>query len=381
MSQFKRTWAQINLSAISYNLKNIKKILAPKTGIMAVVKADAYGHGALACAKELIKNGIDFFAVACLEEALELRRGGIKNRIIILGYTPGAYFDTLLEYDITQTVFDLDLAIELDKKARILGKKAKIHIKLNTGMNRLGLSCSPEEKEKTIKDIISVCRLENIEAEGIFTHFAAADDPQDDFTLSQFNTFMDFIKTLENEDITFKYRHCANSAAALYHPEMQLDMVRLGIILYGLSPNMDRKSPVDLKPVMELKTLVAQIREIKKGQTVSYNMTYTAKKDIKIAILPVGYADGYSRALSGKANVSINGQTAPQIGKICMDYIMVDISDLKNAPVPGDEVTLFGNAQISADDLAKALDTINYEITCNISKRVSKIIITANTLL
>lgn len=370
MNHTRRTWATVDLSAARDNIKKIRNIVGSDCAIMSVVKADGYGHGAVEISKAIDEN-TDFFAVSNIDEAIQIRNGGINKPILILGYTPPRSMDLIAEHDVTQTVFSYEYGKMLAEAAESLNKKIKVHIKIDTGMNRLGFSVQNEEEKKaSIVKIKELSKERLLEFEGIFTHFAVADEPEDPFTKTQFGRFTDCVDTLEKDGIKFRYRHAANSAATLNFPEMKLDMVRPGLILYGITTN--RPDTVGLKPVMELKTTVSFVHEFKKGDSVSYGRTYVAEKDMKIATLPIGYADGLFRALSKNLKVLINGKEAPIIGRICMDQCMVDVTglDVKTE----DEVTVFG-AEKSVYELSDAIDTIPYEIICDIGKRVPRVYI------
>ncbi len=336
----------------------------------SVVKADAYGHGAVEISRT-IEDFTDHFAVSNIDEAVQLRESGIRKPILILGYTPPSSMSLLAEYGVTQTVFSYDYGKILSAAARASGKDIKVHIKIDTGMNRLGFSAQNEEDlSLSISQIRELHKEKGLDFEGIFTHFAVADETEKPFTRIQFDRFMKCVSGLESENIVFRYRHAANSAAIINYPEMKLNMVRPGLILYGITTN--RPDTLGLKPVMELKTTVSFVHSLKKGDSVSYGQTYVAEKDMKIATLPIGYADGLFRALSRNLKVIINGREAPVIGRICMDQCMADVTGLDVRTE--DEVTVFGNGK-SVYDLSDAIDTIPYEIICDIGKRVPRIYI------
>ena len=370
-----RTWADISLPALRNNLDIIRSRLSPKTRLMAVVKADAYGHGALPCAREFARGGADFFGVSCIDEAVELRRGGITQPILTFGYTAPEDMAKLCEYTITQTVFSLDYAAAVSEAARRADKDIKIHIKVNTGMNRLGFDYNHIYKNSSsIEQIIRSCKLPRLIPEGIFTHFAESDNPRSAFTKQQFDLFTDAVQKLSDHGLSFEIKHACNSGAFINFPEMHLDMVRCGIILYGLTP--DSKTPdIGIIPAMSLKTRVSQIRNITSNQTVSYGRAYRSFKNTKVATLPIGYADGFSRQFSNNAEVMINKHRAPIIGRICMDQCMADITGIPANE--GDEVTIFGTKKdgITADELATLMESINYEVVCLIGKRVPRVYI------
>jgi len=372
-----RTWAEINLDSIKSNILNVKSCLSENTKIMAVVKADGYGHGCLETINTLIENGVDYLAVACLDEAILIRKHGIKIPILILGFSDEERFEEIIDNNITQTVYSLESAKKLSDVASEKGTKAKIHIKIDTGMSRIGYHYGfNEETDAQIeKDIVKIVNLNGIDTEGIFTHFSVADDPGDDFTQLQFSRFTKLLSNLEKKEISFKYRHCCNSAATIMFPEMHLDMVRLGIILYGYSPSESVKCSFELKPAMQVKTRIININKISKGTSVSYGKKYVADKDMLIATIPIGYADGFSRVLSNKAKVIVNGKIVPVLGRICMDQCMIDVTSVNNICV-GDEVTVFGRqgeSFIPVESVAELSDTINYEILCRVGKRISRI--------
>lgn len=368
-----RVCAYINKDAIRHNFREIKKSLPEDVKVMPVIKADGYGHGALDMASEL-QNEADYFAVAIIEEALQLRSNGIKTPIMLLGYTWPQYFETAIDNDVTLTVLCLEDAETISEIARKLGKTAKIHVAVDTGMSRIGFQPT-EESADVLKKI---AELDSVVLEGVFTHFATSDEADTQFTKLQSQRFADFQTMLQKRSVDVKIYHSSNSAAILQHADCRLDMVRPGIILYGLYPSDEvNRSVLDLKPVMELVSHVAFVKNISKGDSVSYGRTFIADRDMKIATVPVGYADGYPRLLSNKGRVIINGKYAPIVGRICMDQFMVDVSGIESVNV-GDKVTLMGEQgaiSIGADELAKLSMTINYEIVCGIGKRVPREVI------
>lgn len=373
MDFLKRTWAEIDLNALRHNFKIIKE-KADGSKIFAVVKADAYGHNADIIAPVLDKEGAEGFAVSNIEEAAQLRNLGIKKPVIILGYTPVDHTDMLSKLDISQCVYSYDYALALSKEAVKLNEKIKIQLKLDTGMSRLGFDCR-DEKLSGLEDSFRSATLKNLECEGIFTHFAVSDrtpETEDGFTVSQYNRFKSAVDILKSKGITPKYCHCCNSAALILDCDKLLNACRPGIILYGLSPNPELKDIGDFIPVMTLKSTVSMVKEINPGDTVNYGRTFKADKKMRLATVCIGYADGYPRALSNKGNVLIHGKRAKIIGRICMDQMSVDISNIDDVKI-GDEVTLFGK-ELSVNEIADICDTINYEIICGISKRVTRII-------
>ncbi|MCG0276448.1 MAG: alanine racemase [Thermosediminibacteraceae bacterium] len=372
--RFRPTRAEINLDNLEHNLKEIRRITSSEAALCAVVKADAYGHGAKEVAMTALSNGAKYLAVALLEEAILLREAGIEAPILILGFTPEEQFDKILEYGITQTVYSVKSAEVLSREAQKQGKKAKVHIKLDTGMSRIGFQAEPS----CLPDIEKIFSLPGIEVEGIFTHFAKADERDKTFTQEQFKKFDMIVKALESRGFKIPVKHVSNSAAIIDLPEMHLDMVRPGIILYGIYPSDEvKKERILLKPVMSFKTRVSHVKNVPAGTPISYGGTFVTKRPSVIATLPVGYADGYSRLLSSKAEVVIRGRRAPLVGRVCMDQCMVDVTDVPGV-MPGDEVELFGTGEsggVTADEVAKIMGTIPYEVVCGISKRVPRVYI------
>ena len=366
-------WAQIDLDAAAHNMRQIRKHVGPDVKIAAVVKANAYGHGSVELAKTFAENGADCFAVSSLDEAVELRRyAHIDKEIFILGHTDARRTEELLTYDIEPAVFNLKNAEFFSQEAKRLGKTLRVHIAVDTGMSRVGFQVN----EFSVSEIKAIAALPNIEIRGMFTHFAVSDIKDKTFTREQYGHFRWMCKRMEEEGIHIALRHCCNSAAALELPEYYCDMVRPGIIMYGCepSPDVDIK-PYDLRPVMSLRCCIAHVKLIDAGATVSYGRHYTAPSRRKIATLPVGYADGYSRILSGKVDVLYHGHRVPQVGAICMDQCMIDVSGEANVHA-GDEVVLFGrqgDSFIPIEEIAAACGTINYEIMCDISRRVPRV--------
>ncbi|QEK11440.1 alanine racemase [Crassaminicella thermophila] len=372
-------WAEVNLDYLEHNLEEIKRLVRDKTMITGVIKANAYGHGAIEVADVLINNGIDRLAVATLSEALELRRVYEDIPILILGYTQEASAEEVIKNKITQTIFTLKQAKTFSEKAKELNKDVILHIKIDTGMSRIGF----RPDRNTVQIIKEIVNLPNVVVEGIFTHFAVADQRDKTFTFKQFERFKNLCYLLEKEDVKIPIKHVANSAAIMDLSEMHLDMVRAGIILYGLYPSDEvRKDFIKLKPLLSLKTKIDYIKEVDKGVGISYGLTYVTDKKSKIATIPIGYADGFTRMLSGKGEVLVNGKKAPVVGRICMDQCMIDVTDISDAKI-GDEVILIGadgENSISADDLAKKLNTINYEIVCMVGRRIPRVYIKNNKI-
>ncbi len=364
-------FAEINLDNFRYNFREVKRLAEGKKTI-GVIKADAYGHGAVELAAILAEENVDYFAVAVITEALELRKNGYKQPILILGYTPPYCAKEIVENDITQTVFNYELAEAISNEAVKLNKKAKIHIKLDTGMGRIGFL--PDDI--AVSEIKRISKLKNLYIEGIFTHFATADEEKKEFSLLQLEKYNRTIKNLSKEGIDFEIKHMANSAAIIDIPAAYFDAVRPGIMLYGYFPSDEVLiDKLTLKPVMELKANIVNIKEVSKGTPISYGRKFNTNRVSKIATLPFGYADGYTRLLYGKTFVILNGKTAPVVGRICMDQCMIDITECGDVKV-GDEVIVMGERNgisNNADDIAKRLGTISYEVLCMVSKRVPRI--------
>ncbi len=364
--QNKRVCALIHSDAIMHNFKEIEKQFPQSTAIMPVIKADAYGHGALTFAN-LLKDKADYFAVATVDEATNLRKNGITNPILVLGHTFTEEQEDAIKNDIILTVTSYEDAVSISTIAQSVKKEATVHIKVDTGMGRIGFK--PDGKSAAI--IKKIASLNNLTIDGVFTHFATADEADKSFTKVQKERFSDFIKELDG-----KYKcHCGNSAAIMQHKSASFDMMRPGIILYGLYPSDEvDKSVLDLKPVMELVSHVSFVKNIEKGDAVSYGRTFVADKEMRIATIPVGYADGYPRLLSNRGRVIINGKYASVVGRICMDQFMVDVTDIENVQV-GTKAILMGSEgdlSVTADEIASLVGTINYEVVCGISKRVPR---------
>lgn len=371
---FHRTWAEIDISALVHNFEIIKNH-SSGAKIMAVVKANAYGHSVGDIAPVLQQIGADCFAVSNIEEALQLRDIGITKPILILGYTPVISAKQLAENNITQCVYSGEYAAALSEQAVKDNVTITVHIKLDTGMSRLGFDCR-NSSLNGIADAISAAKLPNFKFQGIFTHFAVADRnerQEDGFTYEQYNRFTAAIERFKAAGLTPEICHCCNSAAFMLDSDKRLDLCRPGIILYGLTPSSDLVLKEDFIPVMTLKSVVSMVKEINAGDTVSYGRTFKAEKKMKIATVAAGYADGYPRSLSGKAYVLINGKKAGIVGRICMDQLAVDVSDIENVSL-GDEVILFGK-ELPVEELADICGTINYEIVCGISPRVPRVIV------
>ena len=367
----KRTWAEIDLDAIRHNYHAIRGVLPVGCRFLGVVKADAYGHGALRVSKLLQDEGADYLAVSCLDEALELRRGGITMPILILGHTPKEYTDLLIQNDLTQTATCLAKAVEYSEEAVRLGKTLKVHIKLDTGMSRLGYLCEGGLFEEGVQNIITSCGLPNLDFEGFYTHFAVSDEPDEEsraYTKEQFRLFTAVLDAVEaRAGIRFPIRHCANSGAVVSYPETMLDMVRPGLLLYGYGDG----GKLGLTPAMRLVTTVSTIKYHEAGTCVSYGRRFVTARRTRMGVLAAGYADGLPRLSSGKCSYRIEGRDAPQLGTICMDMCMVDLTDIPEAEV-GSEAEVFGpNNNIQA--ISDAAQTIPYELLCSVTKRVPRV--------
>ena len=366
-------WAEVNLDNLANNMKEIRRVSKSKD-IIAVVKADAYGHGAIDAAQVFLKNGATRLAVAVISEAAELRESGINCPIMILGFTSPYLIDDLLKYDIEQTVYSYEYACEISKAAVKQDKTAKIHIALDTGMGRIGFR--PEEK--SADEVYKISKLHNIVIEGLFSHFSSADEEDKSYTYMQIEKFNRFYNELLKRGIKINVRHIANSAAIIDMPEVHFDAVRPGIILYGYYPSKDvSRDIINLKPAMSLKANVVHVKKIPSGECIGYGRKFKTVRESTIATLPIGYADGYTRLLFNKAKVIINGKFAPVVGRICMDQCMVDVTEAGYVKT-GDEAILMGSdksLKFDADDMADLLGTISYEILCMIGKRVPRVYI------
>ncbi|MBR5520283.1 MAG: alanine racemase [Clostridia bacterium] len=379
-SYLKRTWAEINLDRLAHNFQRIRNGVPTGVKIMSVVKADAYGHGATVVAPELQRLGSDAFAVSNVEEAVVLRRSGIVRPILVLGWVPAAWADVLLREQVETAIFSLESAKALSAEAARLNGTVSVHIKVDTGMGRLGIRASDEASlNAAVDEILAIAALPNLRVVGLFTHFSTADEPENTLTAEQFAHFSEIRKRLNERGLTIETCHCANSAASALHPEYACDMVRAGVSLYGLSPDNCPQGELAAvckgEPVMTLKTTLVQRRHFSAGDTVSYGAK-VLENEADIAVIPVGYADGYPRLLSNCGSVGIGTSLAPIVGKVCMDMTMIDVSGLHAEE--GDEVLLFGKtatAWIPAESVAEAAGTIGYELVCCIGRRVARVYI------
>lgn len=377
MSDFlKRTWAEVDLDKIEENYRAIRAYVRPESKMMAIVKADGYGHGAPFVAKVFEEAGADWFGVSNIEEAEQIRLSGIQKPILILGFTPPEFAGILIEKRITQTLFSLDYARQLSAAALKAGGVVNVHYKLDTGMSRIGfLFHGEEDAALLLREACEASALPGLKTGGVFTHFAVSDEPGNPFTATQFARFKRAIALLEEKGLHFPLHHCCNSAGLLNYPEMQMDMVRPGIILYGLTPAVGMPVPIRLSPAMSLKTMLFQTKTLAPDTPVSYGMIYRTPSERRLGTIPIGYADGFVRSLSGRADVLIRGKRARVVGRVCMDQCMVDITDIPQAE-NGDEVTVIGSdgrETVSMEEIASYMGTINYETTCLIGKRVPRI--------
>ena len=370
------TWAEINLDNIEFNLNNIKKLLNEDTKVCTVLKANAYGHGSVEIAKFLENKKVDYFAVARLEEAIELRQNNIKIPILCLGFVPEESLEFAIENNITLTIYSLEMAEKLNAICERRKTKACIHIKIDTGMSRIGF----EVNEQSIEQIAKIYNLSNLYIEGIYTHFAKADEIDKEFTNEQVEKFKYIVEGIEEKGINIPIKHVSNSAAIMDIPNLNFNMVRCGIVLYGYYPSDEViKNRLNLKPAMTLKTRISHIKELEQNTGVSYGLTYRTSNKERIATIPIGYADGFTR-MQKNPKVSIKGEIFDIVGRICMDQCMVKIDKDIDIKI-GDEVIIFGDSSRSVDNIAKDLGTINYEIICMVSRRVDRVYKEGNVIL
>ncbi|HBF6357754.1 TPA: alanine racemase [Clostridioides difficile] len=369
------TWAEINLDNLRFNLNNIKNLLEEDIKICGVIKADAYGHGALEVAKLLEKEKVDYLAVARTAEGIELRQNGITLPILNLGYTPEEAFEDSIKNKITMTVYSLETAQKINEIAKSLGEKACVHVKIDSGMTRIGF----QPNEESVQEIIELNKLEYIDLEGMFTHFATADEVSKEYTYKQANNYKFMSDKLDEAGVKIAIKHVSNSAAIMDCPDLRLNMVRAGIILYGHYPSDDVfKDRLELRPAMKLKSKIGHIKQVEPGVGISYGLKYTTTGKETIATVPIGYADGFTR-IQKNPKVLIKGEVFDVVGRICMDQIMVRIDKDIDIKV-GDEVILFGEGEVTAERIAKDLGTINYEVLCMISRRVDRVYMENNEL-
>ncbi len=371
--------ADIDLDAITVNIQALKKVTAPGARFMAVVKANAYGHGAVEVAQRALESGAHCLGVARIQEAVALRESGIDSRILVLGYTPPELTRLALDNRLTLTVFDVDTARAISDSAVAAGKTVTTHIKTDTGMGRLGLRPAGEKGVAIDPDrvdaAIRIAQMPGLDLEGIFTHFASADSTDTTYTERQFNLFCDYVAELERVGIKFRLKHAANSAAIIAHPRTHLDMVRAGIALYGLNPSREvNLNPLATRPVMALKARLVHVKKVPRGFSVSYGMTHRTTAPTTIATVPIGYADGYSRLLSSRGTMLVRGQRAPVVGRVCMDLALLDVGHIEGVRT-GDEAVILGRQgaeTVPADEIADLVGTINYEIVSSITARVPR---------
>lgn len=371
MDKYYRVEADIDLSAIRKNIKTMKACIPAGKKLLAVIKANAYGHGAIEVANAL-DDLADYYGVACIEEGIELRNAGIRKPILILGVTDESLYKDLVIHDITQTIFTFDQAEKLSRAAGSLSKKAKLHIKLDTGMNRIGYKCTDE----SVADIIKIAKLPNIDMEGIYTHYFKADEADKTSAKKQLEEYTHMLDRLQEVGVTFKLRHISNSAGIMEMPNDKYDMVRSGISTYGLYPSEEmNKEACVLVPAMSFKSHITHIKTVRKGETVGYGGTYMLQEDKVVATVGVGYADGFPRALSNQGRVLVHGEYAPILGRVCMDQTMIDVTGILDVAV-GDTVVLVGKQgenSLSVEELSGMSASFNYEFVCGVNRRVPRI--------
>lgn len=371
----KRTWAEVDFDKLAHNYHALRGLAPAGTKYLGLVKADAYGHGAVPVAKKLEELGADYLGVACLDEAIEVREAGVKTPILILGCTSSIYAAELVKYNISQACYDLEYAKELSAGAQKAGGTITVHIQCDTGMTRLGFMCHEETMEKSASEIIEAVKLPGLKAEGIFTHFSDSDGSEE-YTMLQFGRFQDIIQRVRDLGYEFEIRHCANSAATLLYPATYLDMIRPGIVQFGHFPDAKMDHALcDLVPVLELKSRVATVRDVPANTPVSYGRTNTLTRPSRLAVIPVGYGDGFCRGFSNKLTVLINGKKLPIVGRICMDMCMVDVTDAPDVK-EGDVAILYGSDGTNDQPVeagAEIMNTISYELLCVLTKRIPRI--------
>lgn len=372
LDEHRMTGLEIDLDNLAHNIREVSNIVGEDTLITAVVKANAYGHGSLEVGKVFLENGANRLGVSTLSEAVELRKGNIDAPILILNHTPRERYGDIVYYDLITNVYNYEDTKALSKEAVNLGKKVKIHIKIDTGMGRIGFL--PDEE--SIEKIIEIGNLDNVEIEGIFSHFARADEEDKSYTREQYRRFSWVIDRLKEKGMEIPIKHISNSAGIIDTPEYNMDMVRAGIILYGYYPSNEvKKDRLKIKPAMTLKSYISNIKIVEKGTGIGYNQLFTTYRKSIIGTIPIGYADGYSRMLTGKGEVSIHGKRVPIIGRICMDQMMVDLTDVDDVKI-GDRVVLFGygdSSYPSVEEIAETLGTVSYEIICMMGRRLPRI--------
>jgi len=377
------TWAEISLGAYAHNIRELKRITRPPARLMAVVKANGYGHGAVEVAREALHNGAQYLGVARINEAIPLREAGLSAPILIFGYSPPDLAPMLIDYELSQTVYSLSTASALSEQATRKGKKITVHLKVDSGMGRLGflleaINTIPNDApvNNPVREIEAIARLSGLTVEGIFTHFATADSADKSYADLQLDRFMELLNRLQKEGLEPPLRHAANSGALIDIPDSHLDIVRPGIATYGLHPSDEiDKSRVDLKPVMSLKSKIIHLKKVPPGFNISYGITYQTKNHTTIATIPVGYADGFNRLLSSRGYMLVHGQRVPIVGRVCMDLTMLDVGGISGVALE-DDVVVFGkqgDEAITADEIAASLGTINYEVVSTITGRVPRV--------
>lgn len=372
MKLLKRTWANVSLDDLAHNYHQIKDHIPTDCKFLGVIKADAYGHGAGPLSHALVDLGADYLAVSNLEEAVQIRRGGVRAPLLILGYTPPMYAENMIYLDITQEIHSLEYAQQLNAALSGTNFILNVHLKLDTGMTRIGFTAYGEEA--ALDELLEAARLPHLHVEGAFMHFCVADsrDPSDEaFTRLQYSRFQAALAFLTANGVQPEICHCCNSGGTLLYPEYAMDMVRPGIATYGICPSEDARGILDLRPLLSLYTTVSQIRVIPAGTAVSYGRTYTTPSARRIAVLSIGYADGLSRSLSGRVSFLLRDRLVPVVGRVCMDMCMVDVTEVPDAQV-GDEVTVLGGG-LTCEAMAGKLETISYEVLCGINKRIPRI--------
>lgn len=375
-------WAEVDLNAIAHNVRELRRITRPGARFMAAVKANAYGHGMVEAASVVLKNGADELGVARIEEGIELREAGIDAPVLIFGHTPASMNKELIQFNLRPTVFSCQTAERLSAMAVTNDAHVKIHLKIDTGMGRLGMlpdGLSPAKNKETIHNVIRISKLPSIEIEGIYTHFASADFLDKTYAKRQFDLFLEFIDQLHRAGVDVPIKHAANSAAVIDLPETHLDMIRAGISVYGLYPS-DKvdKRRITLKPAMEMKARIIHLKQVPSGFNVSYGSTYETITPTTIATVPVGYGDGYSRLSSAGGYMLVRGERAPVAGRVCMDLTMIDVGHIPDVSL-GDEVVIFGrqgSAYVSIDEVAAIWHTINYEVVTTVASRVPRMYLT-----
>ncbi|MBL0389303.1 alanine racemase [Tumebacillus sp. ITR2] len=364
------TWAEVHLDNLAHNIQGIHAQLPAGTRLMAVVKAGGYGHGAVPVARKALQSGATYLAVSSVDEALELRKAGIRAPILVLGYTPPGQAALVVEHDLTQTLYQEEMLQALNQEALEVGKLARVHVKADTGMGRLGFT----SVEETVRFVRLAQSLPGVVVEGLFTHFATADEADKSYAEEQVARWNDILRALSDEGLQIPLQHISNSAGILNFPQLPGNMVRLGISMYGCYPSEDVPRDVKLRPVMKLVSQIVHLKDVEPGTKISYGATFEAKRPTKIATIPIGYADGYSRQLSNRGELLVRGRRARIAGRVCMDQLMIDVTEIDDVQV-GDEVVLYGaqgEDEITLDEVASLIGTISYEVLCAVGRRVPR---------